>query len=371
MPIAGIEQQVFVLMETHNPSFSTQSFAAQVRARVAKTRLVGLVVYPGVEILDVTGPMEVFAFANIGLQQSGVSMESGYSMEVLAEKPGALTASCGLQIIASKAYSDIDDGIDTLLIAGTTHIECLLCDPLLQDWVRTVAPRVRRLASVCTGAFLLAESGLLDGLRATSHWLYCNQLALDYPSITVEPDRIFVRDGYISTSGGVTSGIDLALAMVEEDWGPELALFVARFLVVFLKRPGGQSQFSAYMTSESANHPDLRNLQAWIMTHLNEDLQVEALAERVAMSPRNFARLFLTETGMTPAKFVEMARIDAARHYLGSTELTIETVADKAGFKDPERMRRAFIRQIGVNPQSYRNRFGRSIPAEFNAVSKI
>lgn len=357
-------------MEILNPSFSTQSFTAQVQARAAKTRAVSIVVYPGVEILDVTGPMEVFAFANIGLQQSGVS-ESGYTIELLAEKPGMLTASCGLQIIANRAYGDIADGIDTLLIAGTPHIDCLLSDPLLQDWIRAVAPRVRRLASVCTGAFLLAESGLLDGLRATSHWLYCNQFAHDYPSIRVEPNRIFVQDGYISTSGGVTSGIDLALAMVEEDWGPELALFVARFLVVFLKRPCGQSQFSAYMISESANHPDLRNLQAWIMTHLTEDLQVEALAERVAMSPRNFARLFLTETGMTPAKFVEMARIDAARHYLGSTELTIEIVADKAGFKDPERMRRAFIRQIGVNPQSYRDRFGGRIAAEFPTTSKI
>ena len=233
-----------------------------------------------------------------------------------------------------------------------------------------MALRVRRLASVCTGAFLLAESGLLDGRRATTHWNYCNQFARDYPSVTVEPDKIFIRDNFIFTSGGITSGIDLALAMLEDDLGPELALFVARFLVVFLKRPGGQSQFSAYMTSESANHPDLRSLQAWIMTHLVEDLQVEALAERVAMSPRNFARLFLTETGMTPAKFVEMARIDAARHYLGSTELSIEAVADKAGFKDPERMRRAFIRQIGVNPQNYRDRFGRRIPAEFHAESK-
>ena len=182
-------------MEILNPSFSTQSFTAQVQARAAKTRAVSIVVYPGVEILDVTGPMEVFAFANIGLQQSGVS-EPGYTIELLAEKPGALTTSCGLQIIANRAYGDIADGIDTLLIAGTTHIECLLSDPLLQDWIRAVAPRVRRLASVCTGAFLLAESGLLDGLRATSHWLYCNQFAHDYPSIRVEPNRIFVQDGH-------------------------------------------------------------------------------------------------------------------------------------------------------------------------------
>jgi transcriptional regulator GlxA family with amidase domain len=222
-----------------------------------------------------------------------------------------------------------------------------------------MAPKVRRLASVCTGAFLLAKSGLLDGRRATSHWDYCDWLARDYPSVNVEPDRIFVRDGSISTSGGVTSGIDMVLSMVEEDWGSEVALLVARYLVVFLKRPGGQSQFSAYLTSE-ATRPELKELQAWIILNLNSDLRVEALAERMCMSPRNFARFFLTETGMTPAKFVEMARIDAARHYLGSTQQTLEVVADKSGFGDPERMRRAFIRQLGVNPQSYRERFGLS-----------
>lgn len=326
---------------------------------VTKIRPVAIVVYPGVEIIDLTGPMEVFTFANIGLQRSGVCSEPAYPMDVLAAKQGPVTASCGLQIIANKAYSDSHDGIDTLLIAGTPDVDCILCDPALQDWVRTIAPRVRRLASVCTGAFLLAESGLLDGRRATSHWDYCDRLARDYPSVNVEPDRIFVRDGSVSTSGGMTSGIDMALSMVEDDWGSELALFVARYMVVFLKRPGGQSQFSAYLTSE-ASRPELKDLQAWVMLNLTEDLRVEILAERMCMSPRNFARFFLSETGMTPAKFVEMARIDAARHYLGGTRLSIEAVAVKSGFADPERMRRAFIRQLGVNPQSYRERFGLS-----------
>jgi transcriptional regulator GlxA family with amidase domain len=327
--------------------------------RVAKIRPVCIVTYPGIEIIDLTGPMEVFAFANVGLQRSEVCSEPAYPMTVLAAKPGPITSSCGLQIIADKAYSDVQDGIDTLLIAGSPDVDCILCDPALQDWVRGIAPRVNRLASVCTGAYLLAESGLLDGRRATSHWDYCDRLARDYPAVYVEPDRIFVRDGFISTSGGITSGIDLALSMVEEDWGSELALLVARYLVVFLKRSGGQSQFSAYLTSE-ASRPELKDLQAWIMLHLTDDLRVETLAERMYMSPRNFARFFLTETGMTPAKFVEMARIDAARHYLGSTQQSIEAVADKSGFGDPERMRRAFIRQLGVNPQSYRERFGLS-----------
>jgi transcriptional regulator GlxA family with amidase domain len=342
-----------------NIPFSPPSNIPFREVRVPKIRKVGIVAFPGVEILDLTGPMEVFAFANVGLQRSGMCTEPAYPTEVFAAKPGPIRSSCGLQIIANRAYGDIEDGIDTLLIAGSPDVDCILCDSALQDWVKAMATRVNRLASVCTGAFLLAESGLLDGLRATSHWDYCDRLAQDYPSVTVEPDRIFVRDGFISTSGGITSGIDLALSMVEEDWGGELALLVARYLVMFLKRPGGQSQFSAYLTSE-ATRPELKDLQAWIMLHLVEDLRVETLAERMCMSPRNFARLFLTETGMTPAKFVEMARIDAARHYLGSTKLSIEVVADKSGFADPERMRRAFVRQLGVNPQSYRERFGLS-----------
>lgn len=354
-------------MEKYNRASSVDMIAAQAQAREPKVRNIAMVVYPGVEILDVTGPLEVFSFANIGLQLSGLSSEPVYLIEVLAAKPGPIAASCGLQIIANKAYNDVHDGIDTLLIAGTIDVNYLLCDPALQDWVRAIAPRVRRLSAVCTGAFLLAESGLLDGLRVTSHWLFCDRLARDYPAVTVEPDRIFVRDGSISTSGGITSGIDLALSMVEEDWGSELALSVARHLVMFLKRPGGQSQFSAYLTSE-ASRPELKDLQAWIMIHLDEDLRVETLAERMFMSPRNFARFFLAETGMTPAKFVELARIDAARHYLGSTKLSVEAVAGKSGFADPERMRRAFIRQLGINPQTYRDRFGLSDPYSIEAA---
>lgn len=214
-------------------------------------RTVYIVAYPGAEILDITGPFEVFAFANLILQQHGVITKPAYQIEVLAEKPGPVTTSCGLKIIADRAYSEVTDGIDTLLIAGATDVSSILCDPVLADWVRTVAPRVRRLASVCTGAFLLAESGVLDGRRATSHWGFCRRLAQDYPSVRVEPDQIFIRDGEISTSGGVTSGIDLALALVDEDWGRKIALAVAQYLVVFVKWPGGQSQFSAYIPTEA------------------------------------------------------------------------------------------------------------------------
>ena len=259
-------------------------------------------------------------------------------------------------IVATKAYSEVENGIDTLLIPGGDVIP-VLGDVSLLNWINSMAPGVRRLASVCNGAFVLAECGLLDHLRATTHWDFCSRLADKYPLVKVEPDQIFIRNDTVYTSGGITSGIDLALAMVEEDWGGTLALHVARYLVMFLKRPGGQSQFSTYLTSETPSRSDLRDLQAWIISNPTEDLHVDRLAERVAMSPRNFARTFLNETGITPAKFVEMARIDAARHYLESTELSIEMVAEKAGFLDPERMRRAFIRVLGVNPQNYRARF--------------
>lgn len=327
---------------------------------IFKNRKIGIVAFPNAQSLDITGPFEVFSFASITLQMLGICEQNIYTLTVLAETPGPVTTMSGLQIIADQAYGDPDSEFDTLMIAGG-NINGELANVKLLDWIKAMEPRVNRLASVCTGAFLLAESGLLDGCKATTHWHYCQQLARNYPQVQLEPDHIFVRDGNIFTSGGITSGIDLALAMLEDDWGQELALYVARFLVVFLKRPGGQSQFSSYLTCEASHRPDLRELQTWIMAHTEEDLHVEMLAARMAMSPRNFARLFLAETGMTPAKFVEMARIDQARHWLETTDITVETIADKAGFKDPERMRRAFIRQLGVNPQNYRQRFSKAI----------
>lgn len=335
----------------------TQSSISPEEARDAKVRPIAIVAFDGVEIIDLTGPLDVFALSNGVFQLSGVAKDPVYPIQVLAKKPGLVTASGGLRIHAEGAYGDVRDGIDTLLIPGSPDVNAVLSDPVLLDWIRAMSTRVRRLVSVCTGAFLLAEAGLLDGRRATTHWAWCDRLAADYPSVKVEPDRIFLRDGPISTSGGITSGIDLALSLLEEDWGREAALLTARYMVVFLKRPGGQSQFSGYLVSETTNHPDLRALQVWIMEHPAEDFRIEVLADRMAMSPRNFARVFQTETGMTPAKFVEKARIDAARHFLGVTDERIETVAVMAGFGDPERMRRAFIRNLGVNPQDYRARF--------------
>ena len=335
-----------------------------------QVRRIGIFIYSGADILDIAGPSEVFAFANLMLLLQGITKEPAYIIDVLAEQPGVVTTLMGLQIVATHAYNESDD-FDTLIIAGgfvpagffqgvEVGDPLTFKNPLLTDWIRTMSTRVRRLASVCTGTFALAESGILNGRRATTHWDFCQRLIQDYPEVKVEPDQIFIQDDNIFTSGGITSGIDLALSMLEEDWGHSIALAVARYIVVFLKRPGGQSQFSSYLTSEAVNRPDLRELQAWIVEHPAEDLRVEVLASRMCMSLRNFSRLFLTETGMTPAKYVEMARIDAARHYLETSKLSIEVIAEKSGFFDPERMRRSFIRQLGVNPKHYRDRFTRT-----------
>ena len=320
-------------------------------------RPIGIVVYPEVGILDITGPAEVFTFANLIIQKEDISQKTVYPVTVLAEQPGPVTTISGLQLIADQSFSQINENYDTLMIPGAFP-EVLLANTKIVDLVKVMAPKVRRLASVCTGAFLLAESGLLDGRRATTHWNWCTEFAEKYPQVNVEPDRIFIKDDNIYTSGGISSGIDLALAMVQEDWGQKIALAVAQFLVVYLKRPGGQSQFSSYLTREASKHSGLRDLQSWIMQNPEEDLRVDTLAERMAMSSRNFSRLFLTETGITPAKFVELVRIDAARNLLELTKFPIESIADSSGFKDSENMRRAFLRQLGVNPREYRNRFG-------------
>ena len=330
-----------------------------------QTRTVGILAFPGVEILDITGPSEVFGFANEFIKYHGLSDQDIYSTKVFAEKHGPVKTLSSIQIIADEAYGDTDVVLDTLIFPGAflDKVERAMADKKLVDWIKAMAPKVRRVVSVCTGSFFLAEAGLLDGCKATTHWNWSSELSKKYPKVCVEPDHIFIKDGNIFTSGGITSGIDLTLALVEEDWGRELAVNVARFMVVFLKRPGGQSQFSAYLANEAADRSDIRDLQGWIMDHAAEDLTVEMLAERMAMSPRNFARLFSNETGMTPAKYVEMVRIDQARNLLETSDWCVEAVATETGFKDPERMRRAFLRQLGVNPQDYRRRFSRAAVA--------
>lgn len=319
-------------------------------------RRVVLAAFPDAQILDVTGPLEIFATASRLLAQAP-ERRPGYVGVLVAREAGRLSTSCGIDLWASSALSDVAGPIDTLMVAGGMGTARAMRDDVLVGWLPRKAPEARRVASVCSGAFLLAEAGLLDGRRATTHWGSCGDLARRYPTITVEPDPIFLRDGNVWTSAGITAGMDLALALVEEDHGRELALAVARWLVFFLKRPGGQSQFSAQLSAQLAERAPLADAQAYVLEHPEADLSVAALAGRAAMSPRNFARVFTREVGTTPARFVESVRVEAARRRLEESAHGVESVAEACGFGTAESMRRAFLRTVRVPPAAYRHRF--------------
>jgi len=320
-------------------------------------RQVAVLVFPRVQAIDVFGPVEVFSAAD------RLAGGGEYAIELVSPGAGSIETSSGIRVLPDRAVSAVRGPIDTLIVAGGDGVTAALEDGRLIRWVDRGAARSRRVCSVCTGAFLLAEAGLLDGRRATTHWAACEELARRYPAIMVEPDPIFIRDGDIATSAGVTAGIDLALALVEEDLGPELAREVARWLVLFLKRPGGQAQFSGALEGPSPSHPTLRALQEWIPGHLAEDLSVAALAERASMSPRNFARAFRRELGTTPGAYVERLRVERARSCLESSDAPIEVVAAECGFGTVETLRRAFQRRIGASPSQYRERFTLALKA--------
>lgn len=324
-------------------------------------RRVVLVAFPDVQILDVAGPSEVFSLAD---RDAG---ESAYSLELVAPDPGEITASSGLRLAANGAVDACRGPIDTLVVAGGRGVQAAARDPRLTNWLRLAARRSRRVTSVCTGAFLLARAGLLDGRQATTHWSACASLARHYPGVDVQPDPIFVRDGNVYTSAGVTAGIDLALALVEEDLGRAAALAVARALVLFIRRPGGQAQFSSGLAGQAASRPGVRELQAWIADHLDDDLSVPALAECAYMSPRNFARVFSREVGVTPAAYVESLRLERARTLLETSELQLEEIALRCGFGTVETLRRVFGRRLGVGPSAYRSRFA---PANVTPISR-
>jgi transcriptional regulator GlxA family with amidase domain len=313
-----------------------------------------ILAYPGLQPLDVAGPAEVFSAANRIAPGS-------YAVEVVAPELAPLSArSSGYGIMPAKSTSAYRGSIDTLIVAGGAGVREALQNQSLAGWIRAAARRSRRVSSVCTGAFLLAAAGLLDGRRATTHWAFCDELGRRHPEVEVDPMPIFVRDGSVWTSAGVTAGIDLALALVEDDLGPEVPREIARWLVVFLQRPGGQAQFSSHLRSVPAVRQPLRDLQAWIADNLDQDLRVEKLADRAAMSPRNFARAFRRETGLTPADYVEALRVEAARQRLERFAEPVELVSKQAGFGTPETMRRAFARRVGVAPAEYRARFTRA-----------
>ena len=321
------------------------------------TRRIVFVAGPGTEILDLAGPLQVFARASDIYRQNN-SGAPIYSIEVVSISPGrSLTANCGLRFHADKTFRQLRGKIDTLLVAGGDAIEQNKINPEAVRWLKQIAKRARRVGSVCTGAMLLARAGLLDGRRVTTHWNWCETLVRRAPRADVDPDPIFVRDENIYTSAGVTTGMDLALALVEEDYGSRLALETARNLVLYLRRPGGQSQFSAALSLQATDRKPLRELEAWVLEHLDKPLTVPDLAQHLAMSPRNFARVFTREMKTTPAKFVERLRVEAARRRLEESQNSMETIANECGFGSVNSMRNVFQRTLKISPGQYRRHF--------------
>jgi transcriptional regulator GlxA family with amidase domain len=317
-----------------------------------------LVTTPDAQPLDVAGPHEIFSLAGKKLRELGDESGRGYTVEVLKIGKGrVITGESGLSFLASGSYRNLEGPVDTLLITGGMEPWNPSGQEAVLDWIRSWAPRVRRLGSICTGAFVLAAAGLLDGRRATTHWYFCHQLTRGYPKVTVDAEPIFVRDGNIFTSAGVTAGMDMSLALVEQDFGSDVALRIARAYVMYLRRPGGQSQFSTPLSFTASSESPLNKLQVWILENLHHQLSIERLASQVNMSPRNFARIFARDFGMAPGEYLTRVRIEAARKRLEETNEGVERIASETGFRNAETMRRAFLRILRVNPNDYRSRF--------------
>jgi transcriptional regulator GlxA family with amidase domain len=313
-----------------------------------KTRRIGVLALPGVQLLDVAGPIDVFAEANA---QAGTR---AYIPFVIGLNTRPVRSSSGVAILPEATCNTSEGRLDTILVAGTPRAGRETADPVAVEWLRRVAPTTRRYGSVCSGAFLLGASGLLDGRRVTTHWAVAEQLAASFPETIVEPDALFLRDGPVRTAAGVTAGLDLALALVEEDLGQEIARRVAAQLVMYFRRPGGQMQFSRRGEAALAGRAALQELQRYVTTHPNKDHRVPRLAKRVGLSPRHFARLFRAEIGISPAVWVETARVEAARMRLEDGRATPKQVAAACGFANTDVFRNAFRRRLGVTPAHYR-----------------
>ncbi len=335
------------------------------RTTLKKPRLTVFVGFDGMRAVDLVGPLDAFSLAGL---MPGPALPQAYDLCIASERGGIIPTSSGLAV-ATQSFAEFDDvAIDTIVVAGGASALRMGASPAMaREWLDTqraltawLAKRrsdVRRICSVCTGTFLLGAAGVIDERAVTTHWGAAGLLAECFPRARVEPDRIFVQDGPVWTSGGVTSGIDLALALIEEDLGPELVLKVARAMVIFVKRPGGQSQYSVPLAAQVADRGNFGSLHAWMWEHLAEDLRVEDLAQQAGMSRRTFMRSYAAATGSTPARMLESMRLDAARVALESTRRSLKQIARETGFGDAERMRRAFMRQLGVAPADYRARF--------------
>jgi transcriptional regulator GlxA family with amidase domain len=325
---------------------------------ITQPRSIVFVAYPDMGLLDLTGAQTVFWAASKAMAERGLP---GYERHTASLSGGLIQTAEGL-VVETLPLSDFAElAIDTLIVPGAPNIRQAMHDSLeLVTWLAAASAKAKRTASVCSGTFLLAQAGLLEGRRAATHWAMCDMLKEGFPSIEVDSDAIFVQQGNVWTSAGVSAGIDLALALVEADCGREVALQVARELVVFLKRPGGQAQYSEMLQAQTRDGAVFDDLHLWIAQNLSrENLTVEVLAEQVQMSPRNFARVYKLKTRRTPAKAVEVLRLEAARRLLEDSERNIDQIARQCGFGDEERMRFTFQRNLGVSPRDYRNRFSR------------
>jgi transcriptional regulator GlxA family with amidase domain len=322
------------------------------------TRHVAMVGFDGFQLLDVTGPLEVFSLASRLLRAQGQRGAEPYQVEFLAREPGLVRSSSGLEMRACRSWRELD-AADTLLVAGGVGIAAALADDELVRWIRAQLPRARRYGSVCTGALLLARAGLLGGRRATTHWASVDELLALEPGLRLARDVVFVRDQRLWTSAGVTAGMDMALAMVGEDWGRKLALEVARQLVMYISRAGGSAQRGPPLEAQfRALDSRFAHLAARVQEHPGDKLSVATLASWCGMSPRHFARCFRDEMGVTPARYVESVRLEAACQALGSTDAALEKVATLCGFGSAETLRRVFMRRLGVSPAVYRRRCG-------------
>jgi transcriptional regulator GlxA family with amidase domain len=316
------------------------------------TKLVAILALPGVQLLDVSGPLDVFAEANIQ------ASDEAYRLRLIASTPGAVRSSSGARLVPDGVIGElVEEPIDTLLVAGCPNAAETRPTPAIVHWLREVAPLTRRYGSVCTGTFFLAQAGLLDGRHVTTHWAVAGQLAAAYPSVLIDEDAIYVRDGKLCTAAGVTAGLDLALALVEEDLGRDIAMRVASHLVMFFKRPGGQKQFSRQGESLPTGRSVLQEVQRFIAANPAADHSITKLAGRAGLSPRHFARIFHGEVGMTPTAWVEAARISAARRLLELGQHPPKQVAAQCGFANADTLRRSFVRHVGVTPAEYRKRY--------------
>lgn len=327
--------------------------------KLSDTKSIGIIIFNGCNIVDATGPAGVFGAANELAKNRGVNMLP-YSIQFIGSTVGPIATSAGPSLYATKSIDREADSVDTLICAGGIGARAMSVDDSAVKSVARFAAKSRRIVSVCTGAFVLAASGILDGKRAVTHWAHCDNLARLFPEIDVDPDPIFVRDDNVYTSAGITAGMDLTLALIEEDLGRPFATDVAKEMVMYLKRPGTQSQFSEHLRAQMAPDGNLKDVQLWVLENLTEKHTVESLAERATMSPRSFYRRFKETTGITPSRFVSEVRVDAAKRLLEESPMQIKAIATKCGFGDEERMRRTFHRWLGVSPDDYRQRFSSS-----------